>query len=242
MNNSCERHLYYSDKSNEPVDNLRFNKHIVSIRLGKKFNHPVEELPINLETLTIESDNFNYSLDYLPKKVKKLRVWGIFNLPIDNLPTSLEHLSIGQFFNKSVDNLPHNLKELYLGRDFNKPVNKLPPNLQFLSLNVFFNQSLDKLPSKLENLWILNSNYIIRSSNFSFNNLPEGLKSLRINYLENYQKLNNLPADLEEIILGISHDDKIENLPVNLKRLVANKKCMYNTKIPFNCEVVQIGE
>ena len=45
MNDSHERHLYYSDKSNEPIDNLRFNKHILSIRLGKKFNHPVNELP-----------------------------------------------------------------------------------------------------------------------------------------------------------------------------------------------------
>lgn len=152
-------------------------------------------------------------MDNLPKKLKKLSIHGNFNLPIDNLPTNLEYLCIGPYFNNSVDNLPHSLKELYLGRNFNRPVDKLPPKLQFLSLNVYFNESLDKLPFKLEKLWILNRNYIIRFSTFStfsFNNLPQSLKSLRIDYLENYQKLNNLPVDLEEIILGISYNEKIE--------------------------------
>lgn len=180
-------------------------------------------------------------------KLKKLCVQGSFNLPIHNLPTSLEYLSIGPYFNNSVDNLPHNLKELHLGRNFNRPVNKLPSNLQCLFVNSnYFNQSLDELPSKLEKLWIFNTESIFRSSvklsfKLSFNNLPQSLKSLRIDLPEYLQKITNLPIDLEELILGILHDDKIKNLPVNLKRLVANRKSLYNTKIPFDCEVVQIG-
>lgn len=85
------------------------------------FNKPINNLPLELENLNIESETFNQSLDYLPQGLKHLSIKGLlFNKPVNNLPSSLEYIELNTFrnrryilnYNYDLLSLPENIKHI----------------------------------------------------------------------------------------------------------------------------------
>jgi hypothetical protein len=103
---------------------------------------------------------------------------------------------IGKFnHNVNKDNLPSNLDTLCLGNNFNQPVNNLPDNIK--------------------NLILLNDGLT-----YPLTDLPKSLKFL---YVFIGTTIENLPSNLEHLMLGIWFINRglgvIVNLPKNLKIL-----------------------
>lgn len=91
------------------------------------FDKSLDNLPLNLEILCIQSARFNQSIDNLPSGLKKLCIQSdCFNQSLDNLPSSLEYLQLTKYINKHIqcefdfNNLPINLKTLCILYDINQ--------------------------------------------------------------------------------------------------------------------------
>ncbi len=111
-------------------------------------NIPVDNLPESIRYLTLE--NFNLTVNNLPRGVKKITFGSGFNKSVDNLPVELEDLDLGYNFNQLVDNLPPNLKSLRLGPRFNKKITSLPNSIEYISFDSPYPFSLDCLPNTIK--------------------------------------------------------------------------------------------
>lgn len=96
----------------------------------------------------------DHRMEYLPDKLKVLRLGNEYNQPIDDgiLPVSLEELSFGCCFNQPLDHLSSLTRcvSLKFGELFAQPMNRfsLPPTLTDLTFDVNYNpreQSVVKL-------------------------------------------------------------------------------------------------
>lgn len=97
-------------------------------------NKSLDNLPLTLQSLTIDSEHFNQQLDHLPANLQELTMFACykFNQPLNNLPNTLQSLTLGTcgIFNQPLDNLPSTLKKLCISDyTFNQPLNKLPSSL-----------------------------------------------------------------------------------------------------------------
>lgn len=218
---------YYFDK---PVINLPFQLKYLGI-FGV-FNHPVNELPDSLEELVIESNYFQQSLNHLPSKLKKLKIFcNSHSISKPNympnlvkLPDELEELDLkGLFYENSLDKLPSNLKKLKLDillnlEDIRVNLDGLPSQLQILELLGCFDNVINKLPEGLLEL------SIGMSFNQEINNLPSKLKRLRLSgKFDNL--VDNLPPELEKLeFYKCCFDHNIDNLPVTLIELIISGK------------------
>eukprot|EP01112_Ceratiomyxa_fruticulosa_P020507 TRINITY_DN699_c0_g1_i3.p1 TRINITY_DN699_c0_g1~~TRINITY_DN699_c0_g1_i3.p1 ORF type:complete len:462 (-),score=70.84 TRINITY_DN699_c0_g1_i3:216-1601(-) len=110
---------------NQPIDTLFRDSHKLEyIRFGDRFNCPVDGfLPPSLKKLVL-SEDFNQSVNDLPKGLTHLSFETInltntaFNQPLNNLPSSLTHLTVGTGFNQLLTNLPPKLEYLAIGYAF----------------------------------------------------------------------------------------------------------------------------
>lgn len=163
--------------------------------LPKKF---LSDLPINLETLILHSNNS--PLDNLPKNLKKLEIDSCyFDGTLDKLPPNLEELKISSisYNNGNINKLPNNLKFLDIGVFFPRNViYRLPAKLQSLRLNYCYdyNQFLSHLPDTLELLDLFTSPF--NAFDGTLNNLPSNLKLLKLS--KHYPKsLDHLSKNIE---------------------------------------------
>jgi hypothetical protein len=143
--------------------------------LGDYFSQSLDELPPNLESLTIRS-KFNRRIDKLPNSLKYLEVGNWFNQPIDWLPKSMTHLTTGHAFNQSIDNLP--------------------PSITHLTLGYLFNQSIDNLSSNIK--------YLGFCSRTPMNNIPASVDTVKIYFSLNdciNGRVENLPMTIKKIIV-----------------------------------------
>lgn len=191
--------LYFDSKNTQMLKYLPNT--IKFLKLGKSIDIPLDNLNLyNLEHLIL-GDCYNYPLDNLPNKLKKIifTPYSQFYQPLDNLPNSLTDLTLGLMFNHPLDNLPQTLTHLTLGDYYNQPLNNLPQNLTHLILGYNYKQSIDNLPPNLIHLTL----------GYSFNkpitNLPPTLTHLRINtFFRNNNSIliySDLPNDLNDIFL-----------------------------------------
>ena len=99
---------------------------------------PLNNLPSMLESLVIESLDFNddFNFTYLTR-LKRLSINNArFNQPLDGkLPESLLELELGFGFKQSVDRLPGGLLKLTLGHGFRKSIDNLPRTLTYLKVH-----------------------------------------------------------------------------------------------------------
>ena len=126
----------FGDKFNDNIDYLP--EGITHLHLGRKFDKPLNNLPLSLKCLLIEANKLN---------------WCDFSQSLDFLPSGLEFLSIklSNKFNYPIDLLPSSLKYLYLGcKGFKHPINNLPCNLEELSIVNFDIKNTHDLPLKLK--------------------------------------------------------------------------------------------
>jgi hypothetical protein len=126
--------------------------HIKSLKFGFDFNQSMDNLPNDLEYLTLGA-KFNQTINNLPLGLKTLIIGGIFSQTVDMLPENLEVLYLSGGFSHFIDNLPIGLKTLrLLGYSFNQPIDSLPNTIEILQLNPKYKRPIYKLPSNLKSL------------------------------------------------------------------------------------------
>jgi len=111
------------------------------------FDSSINNLPLQLETLVIDSVIFNHSLDYLPITLKTLKIKSnLFNKSIDNLPPNLEQLELLKA------GFPYNpTKNVFTGNLYNLPatLTKL-----IISIDYTINTNIEQFKSTRPNLLI----------------------------------------------------------------------------------------
>jgi len=180
---------------------------------GNDFNGTVDTLPKGLTHLTFGLQ-FNQPIDNLPPNLKHLTFesLSLFNQRVDHLPPNLTHLTFGYWFEQPVEHLPPNLTHLTFGHFFNKRVDHLPPNLTHLTFGYCFNQPVDNLPKNLTHLTF--GHFF----NQPVEHLPANLTHLTFGYYFK-QPVEHLPPNLTHLTFGASFNGIVNNLPKNLKHL-----------------------
>ncbi len=142
-----------------PVNNLPNS--IKFLCLGSKFSDSVDFLPDGLESLYLVcSKDFNHSIDNLPNNLDTLILSGEFNQPINHLPSNLKHLMFWCKFSHPLCKLPPNLESLiFIDDNFNHPIDYLPNSIKNLELNKNYDKLLPNIPTSIEHLVIRNPSY-----------------------------------------------------------------------------------
>lgn len=161
-------------------------------------------------------DEFNELLDYyishpIFTEIEQLHFGNNFNQSVYPLGKccKLRHLVFGHRFDKPVDFLPSSLQSIIFGYSFNHQLNNLP-QIRALKLGFCFNKSLDLLPHSLIHLELLfhypypightfPSPYLSIKRNLSLENLPKNLETLIITYLKGI-KMHNLPRTITKLV------------------------------------------
>lgn len=153
----------------------------------------------------INDNSYDYSQDTLVielmKKYGKVVLGDAFNQVIDFLPEGITHLQLGRRFNKPIMNLPRSLKNLVIAAN----------EIQYCD----FNQSLDYLPEGLESL-TLKLNQVFR---LPIDNLPRGMKHLHFICKVFCQPINNLPEDLQTLVIAQFDYNNTHHLPAGLEKV-----------------------
>jgi hypothetical protein len=200
--------------------NLKYFSCSVFTHLGHLF---VPSLPEGLETLIIEGHSniiqsfpstlkhltlteYYHPLQHLPEGLESLTT---SSNSISEFPSSLKHITLYRF-SGMLPRLPDGLISLTIQGDFNGEIEYLPSTLKHLRLLCPFNKRL-QFPKSLETLEI-------GGYNQPLDNLPQGLKRLKLGYNFDHE-LDNLPDSIEEMHLGSRFDKIIYKLPRNLKEI-----------------------
>ena len=169
-------------------------------------------MPNSITHLTFGND-FNRSVNNLPNNLTHLTFAKFFDKPVNKLPNSITHLSINSdFFDKPINKLPILISHLTItSHYFNNSIAKLPNSITHLTINCRgFNQKIKKLPdsiiefgfdsySKIKNCVPENIENIIiyfdddNKYNQIINNLPLGVKNIKINNVNKKHYLNKVP-------------------------------------------------
>lgn len=136
--------------SNWPLHLLKYIKGLKSLRVGRRFNRELNNLPKGLKVLKLES--FNQKLTNLPDGLKKLKLGELFNQKLTNLPKGLKILKLGEIFNQKLKNLPNSLEVLQIGGSFKQSFKNIPKSLKVLKLGNHYTNGLEKLPESLEKI------------------------------------------------------------------------------------------
>jgi hypothetical protein len=196
------------------LDNIPTNVKMIYITTSMNYEHPLHNLPSELEHLTIDTTYYNNTLDYLPASLKTLFLYGSSNIPLNNLPSGLLELSVGGRYNEPLDNLPRNLKVLILSEFYQKQLVNLPPGLKELYIGSDYYLPITNLPDSIEDLTI--------SGNPQYIELPSNLKTFSIGFESSY--FVELVDSIEEINLNVLSLKILYNLlvhycPLNLKTI-----------------------
>jgi hypothetical protein len=201
--------LEFSNEFNSTLDYIPNCEHII---FSQKFNQPLQNLPETLKILEFSTfSTFNYPIqkNNLPNNIKKIIIGNEFKNTLD-LPNSLEILEFkdNNQFNTTF-RLPPNLLELKLSYNYNQLL-EFPNSLQTLILQNKNNQQ-PNLPINLIHLKINNNYYLSK--------LPNTLKTLEIGD-DITEDINTFPSNLNKLILGDEKfNRRVYNLPDTLKIL-----------------------
>jgi hypothetical protein len=177
------------------------------LRFGPRFNSPLDNLPINLESLEFPSDShFNQLLPLFPSSLTSLTFGQFFNRPLNQISSAckLTQLKFGQYFNERITpgTLPTQLSSLEFNKEYSHSEvtrEHFPLQLQHLTLYSEFSQTLDNL-------------------------LPITLKSLRFPSLCNFRfplLSSALPPNLQLLEFSADFDTQLNenSLPQSLETL-----------------------
>jgi hypothetical protein len=189
-----------------PLDHLPESLH--ELRVCGKFQIPLDHLPPHLTKLSIHTNHhFGHALDYLPRSLQTLKLYGDFN---------------------TLDHLPPFLTDFWLHGYFDQPLDYLPQQcLQHLELEVNgFHHRLDYLPQQC--LLTLRLGDEFSSFGHSLDHLPLSLRSLSLHSVFN-GSLNYLPPNLLYLRINGSFGHKLYHLPHSLLKL----KMLGKSNIPW---------
>ena len=169
---------------------------IYSIDYYSEFNGSIDKLPEGLKVLKLGT-NFKGELRNLPKRLKYLHIGSRFNGNIENLPNGLTKLFIGSSFNGCIDSLPKSLRKIHFSylSNFVNEMKILPEYLEVLILGTEYNNNII-LPNSLK--------FIFFGRNYSkqIPKLPNNLKNVCFEYLNDANQICNLPESLEYLSIG----------------------------------------
>lgn len=142
--------ITFEDNFNSSINLSKLLK-LEQIKSGSQFNQTISKdtIPSNLKSLNL-GINFIKKLEDLPDNLEHLSLGHRYNTQI-NLPNNLKSLSFGDAFNQKLE-LPNKLESLSFGYHFNKPL-VLPKSLKKLNLSTKFNQNIT-LNDGLEELFL----------------------------------------------------------------------------------------
>ncbi len=166
----------------------------------------IMDFPDSLKILRI--NNAKFPITKLPPKLHTL-ILSSYNFLIDENITNVQTLDL-QNYKLSIDNLSDNIKNLTLQKCHQK-INKLPKNLEKLTLDDYY-FLLDIVSTDVTEL-------MIQRYNYSLDNISNKIKKLMLDRIDNNISFDNLPINLEELILVNLTMNKHNFLPVNLKKL-----------------------
>lgn len=185
--------VIFGGKFNKSIDNLPNNiKHIEIRRMTKlyeftlspvsDFDQPISNLPINLKTFCLFTNNFSHNFDFLPESLETLVFNNINAIDtnkityFNNLPINLKELTLEiTKFNSPLDQLPNNLKKLTITSEIClTKLDKLPDSLeelilQYVKFDLNYCQyilKIDSLPSSLKTITLIKSKILIIKSSF----------------------------------------------------------------------------
>lgn len=174
-----------------------------------------------------KSSDFNRPI-VLKTNIKKLIVGDKFNKPVELVET-LEELHFGESFNQPIV-FNNGLKKLTLGEEFAQNVN-LPSNLIYLGLKCNNSCILNNLPNGIEDLELC--------VDIPLDNLPTGIKKIKL-FNNNYPfELNNLPNTIELLKIPNNYKLKIKHYP-NLKIFISNILYPYIHNYKNNDDIIVI--
>ncbi len=139
------------------------------------FNHPINNLPLNLKSLKLDCDNFNLPVDYLPIHLEYFYLSSkVFNQSMLNLPQSLKilRLNIPNCTNTNIMWPPH-LETVNLNYKVN--IDYLPDSVKYLTL-YSYDLEIKRLPKKLQRLVLYDCYSIKKNINDLIKNMCEEQK------------------------------------------------------------------
>lgn len=159
-----------------------------------------------------------------------IRVFEIFKFPIfvskiifHYIKITLRYTTKNRF---KKGEIPNTVVKLRLD-EFLPPKNCIPNSVKRL----YFTKGYDCLfieegviPNSVEVLYV--GNY-----HFSVNSIPNSVKVI---YLFDWEDISNLPDTIEHLILGVDITEKIDKLPLNLKRIQCDQEFIENNKDLLN--------
>jgi hypothetical protein len=242
--------IIFGNNFNSPIDNLPDNIKKISW-LNSYFDKPILKFPINLEILDfsglIWENNFeNLDICVIPNSVKVIKTL-ISNINLPNLPLDLEILQItGEDFQKYYKILKplKKIKKLIIGEraillnDTELNLNMLPSSLEILSIYFAKSFELENLPTGLKKLRIETV-----FSDFSLDILPSSLEELYIGCRKYNNPIDMLPCGLKKITLESSQFNKMLSFPDNLEILILklNPSKMGLITLPKNLKNLNLG-
>lgn len=219
IRNTCKK-IIFDNEFDEPIDLINFLDHIESIKFGYWFNQSI----INVEW---------------PKSLKELVFTGEFSQSIDEIPDSIEILKFGYSFNYKINKLPSSLKKLVFGKKFNQSLDnvKIPVLLSTIIFGDDYDKSLDniKLSSNINKLYL--------GKNFNTNKLDD-LPNVKILKIVNITKnLNNLPFNLESLIINRNHEKFAIKLPFGcVIKYICDSDDKNNLQIKSHNQISNVNE
>lgn len=151
---------------------------------------------VNLVKLKIDSHYFNQMIDHTYNNLKYLYIEScIFDQDLECLPNLIELSITSNKFNSYLNNLPNILKKLIINSSI-------------------FNQELDLLPDSLRQLYVISNSF-----NKRLDDLPGDLKVLQLITKDFNKELKCLPSKLQNLIINMNENIKIEKIPDSLKKL-----------------------
>jgi hypothetical protein len=97
---------------NQQIKEKTLPNSLKKITFGYMFNHYIDQLPQNLEFLTLGEKFAKPVGNTLPNSITHLTFGNKFNQPINSLPINLQFLTLGYGFDKIVENLPSEIKQI----------------------------------------------------------------------------------------------------------------------------------
>lgn len=223
-------------------DIIEILKGYTHVRLPKKYNNPIDNLPDNITDLEINY-NFKRDINRYPEELKRIYYGTSFNSSIDNLPDTVTtiifnyHYSV---FNIEIKKLPLLLEEIYLSYRYNKSLDSMK-NLQYLkkvTLCNFRYKNLNFLPDTVN---------FLRITDYNFNHyieFPDNIEYLDLIECSKFNKPIKAPQKLKYLSLGWKYNMRLDELPEGFLELIFNYNSVFNKsldKLPSTTKKIIFG-
>lgn len=165
-------YVIFGDEFNQPISGIPNNIKIIEIT-SWEFKQKLDNLPLNLESLSIDMDFYKddvpvLNLNFLPEGLKHLAICHP-NVEAMHLPSSLELLYISNIYsnpeyniNININNLPNKLKHLNIAsRLITTDIFNLPETLNTLVINdVHFYNKIGFIDDRITECYPFNINKV----------------------------------------------------------------------------------